>query len=141
MTLPIWPAGLSNFERSGWQSQPQDGRRKRQVDGGPPGYRRRFSRVARLVGLSLIVTHDQRELFWAFHDDACAAGSLLFRMPDPSNNGWALLASDGAPLLTGAGVPLLLARTWTCAWGDQVPAEVMTEQVRFRISFSVAVMP
>ncbi len=44
------------------------------------------------------------------------------------------------PLLTGAGVPILLAARWLCLFGDTPPSEVVVG-VEFRISFSVSVMP
>ncbi len=46
----------------------------------------------------------------------------------------------GRPLLTGAGMPILLAARWLCLFGDTPPSEVVVG-VEFRISFSVSVMP
>lgn len=141
MSYPIWPSGLDSIERDSYQAQPQDARRKRGFENGPPGYRRRFSAVARMVSMSLVTGAEGRARFHGFHDDDCAQGASLFWMPDPTRNGWPLLASDGTPLLAVAGQPLLVAAQWLCAWGDQPPVETMTEQVKFRISFNVVVMP
>lgn len=140
MSYPVWPAELTKFDRSGWQAQPQEARQRRQSDAGPPAYRRRFSAVARLVALSIVVTRNERAIFDRFHADTCAHGAHLFWMPDPTTDGWPLLHSDGRPLQS-AGTPLLLSARWLCSFGDQVPAAVIVEQVKFRISFNVVVMP
>jgi hypothetical protein len=138
--IAIWPIDLPRPERSSWSSQRQDGRRKRQGDTGPAGFGRRFSSVATTVGLSVVLSRSQKAVFDNFYDDDCAGGSRLFRMPDPSTDGWALLGSDSTPVLTGDGLPILLGRIWLCSWGDQPPTEAI-QGVEFRMSFSVQVMP
>jgi len=135
-----WPSELPLPDRQGWQAQHQDPRRKRQGDAGPPGYRRRFSSAARLVSLTLTLSRLQKGVFDRFFEIDCALGAHLFRMPDPTTDGWGMLTADGTPILTGAGAPLVLARIWLCAWGDQMPAESVVG-TEFRIAFSVAVMP
>lgn len=127
-------------ERDSWQLTPQEARRKRQNEAGPPSYRRRFSSAARLVSLSVILTRDQKAVFDLFYHDTCAEGSLLFWMPDPTTDGWQLLSSTGVPLLSGD-VPLLLSERWLCAWGDDQPVEAVVRQVKFQKTFSVVVMP
>lgn len=138
--IPAWPSELPNPERNTWQKTPQEARLKRRTDAGPPGYRRRFSSVAKLVNLSILVDRNGKAVFDNFHDLATAYGAKPFVMPDPTTDGWALLKSDGAPLLTHAGVPILLSARWLVQFGDQLPAETIVGN-RFRISFSVAVMP
>lgn len=78
MSYPSWPSDLPRPERSSYQLQPQDARRKRGFESGPPGYRRRFSAVAQMVTMSVILTAHQRSLFDAFYTDACAQGASLF---------------------------------------------------------------
>ncbi|MDO5648867.1 hypothetical protein [Paracoccus sp. (in: a-proteobacteria)] len=141
MSYPLWPAGLTQFERQGWQAQAQDSRRKRQADAGPPSFRRRFSSAARRVSLSLIASRDQKAVFDRFYDDECANGSTLFWMPDPATDGWPVLGNDGLRLLTGDGQLLLMAARWLCAWGDEPPVETIQGDTDFRIAFSVWVMP
>lgn len=121
--------------------QPQESRRARKGDAGPPGYRRRFSSVSQTVTLSVILTRDQRSVFDNFRRDTCADGSLAFWMPDPATDGWPLLGSDGSPLLTGDGQPLLMGGRWLCLWGDQLPTESIVRQVMFQKTFNVVVMP
>lgn len=133
-----WPSDLPKPERNSWQMTLQDGRRKAQPEAGPPRYRRRISKPARLVQMSVTLDRDQREIFDRFHSD-CANGTGLFYMPDPATDGWGLFGSDGQPLLSG-GVPLLLSARWLCSWGDQMPSETVIG-VEFRKSFSVVVMP
>lgn len=139
--IPEWPPGLTRFERAGWQSQPQDARRRSQTDVGPPRFRRRSSSAARMVGLSLITSRDERAVFDAFYEDTCVQGSLVFRMPDPATDGWQILDDAGAPLLTGTGAPFLLSAYWLCAWGDQPPVETLDGDVEFRKEFQVWVLP
>ncbi|ADE84730.1 hypothetical protein [Rhodobacter capsulatus] len=140
MSYPVWPSDLPRPERSSYQLQPQDARRKRGFEAGPPGYRRRFSAVAKLVSLSLILTANQRAVFDNFYGDDCAQGAALFWMPDATRDGQPLLTHDGQPLLTHDGTPILLASRWLCAWGDTPPIETI-QGIEFRKQFQVVVMP
>ncbi|WP_323036257.1 hypothetical protein [Pararhodobacter sp.] len=112
--IGTWPDTLPRPDRDSWQMTSQDARRKSQPDAGPPRYRRRFSSAARLVTLSVILTRDGKAIFDTFFHDDCADGSLLFTMPDPTTEGWPLLASDGTPILTDDGQPILLGGQWLC---------------------------
>lgn len=141
MIILTWPEELPHPERNTWQLQPQDARRKRQATVGPPSYRRRFSRVPKLVTLSVVLDRNQKQIFDNFYHYDCAEGSALFRMPDPTTDGWPMLTSEGAPILTSEGVPLLMSSIWLCAWGDQTPTETIQGQIEFRKTFSVVVMP
>jgi hypothetical protein len=135
-----WPTALPRPERNTWQLQPQDARRKRQPDAGPPSYRRRFSSVARNVTMSVLLSRSEKAIFDQFFHETCAEGSQLFYMPDPTTDGWPMLTSDGVPVLTGDGQPLLLSARWLCAWGDQMPTETL-QGLEFRKTFSVVVLP
>lgn len=140
MTL-VWPSDLPRPRRDGHRSQPMDPRLRKSPETGPPGWRRRYSSVARSVALVLDLSRAQKAVFDNFHAEATAYGTLPFTMPDPTTDGWPMLTGDGAPLLTQTGAPILLAATWLCLFGDQPPAESMVGGVTFRISFSVLVMP
>lgn len=141
MSYPVWPRGLVQFERSAWQSQPQDGRRRSQTDVGPPRFRRGISKVARRKALSLVLSRADLATFWRFHDEDCDHGSGLFWMPDPGTDGWKLLTGGNQHILTSAGQPILLASRMLCAWGDEPPVETIKADTDFRVSFSVWVMP
>lgn len=141
MSWPVWPEGLNKFDRPGWQVQVQEARQRRQSEFGPPGWKRRFSSVARYVSLSLTLSRDERAVFDRFYEEDCAQGSLPFYMPDPATHGWQLLATGGQQLLDGSGAPLLLAETWLCSWGEVPPAETITGQVDFLKTFQVVVLP
>jgi len=140
MTLPQWPAELPRPNRAGYQRQTDDPRLARSADAGPPSYRRRWSAVSRSVALVIDLGRSQKAVFDAFHDEVTAMGSLPFRMPDPTTDGWPVLTSDGVPILAGDGAPLLLAAHWLCLFGATTPVETM-HGLRFRISFSVTVLP
>jgi len=140
MTIATWPTALPRPERTSWSLTRQDARLKLGADAGPPRYRRRFSAVAKLVSLSIVVDRNGKAIFNRFFADTTEEGALLFYMPDPTTDGWVLYTSAGVPLLKGDGTPLLIASRWLCAWGDQMPTETIIG-VDFRISFSIAVMP
>jgi hypothetical protein len=135
-----WPAELPRPERQTWALTPQEARRKRQPDAGPPGYRRRFTSVARLVTMSVLLTRNGRAIFDRFFHEDCAEGSLNFWMPDPTTDGWPMLTSAGVPVLNGAGLPVLLSARWLCAWGDQMPGEAV-QGTEFRKTFGIVVLP
>ncbi|WP_320200492.1 hypothetical protein RMR16_008650 [Agrobacterium sp. rho-13.3] len=140
MTHPVWPVELPKPERGTWQSTPQDARLKRRSDAGPTSYRRRFSSASRTVSLSIVVNRNGKERFDRFFQRDTKGGSLLFWMPDPTTQGWALGTSDGAALLTGDGARILMARRWLVTFGGNLPVETV-QGVEFRFSFSVEVMP
>lgn len=141
MTIPAWPLELPRPNRSGWSAQMQDGRQHRATSGGPPGYRRRFSSSARLVGLEIDVSRREKGVFDKFFIEQTASGTTPFTMPDPTTDGWALLDESGHPLLDGDGSPILTSAIWLCLFGEAMPVEVIVVGLRFRIAFSVAVMP
>jgi hypothetical protein len=140
MTVLTWPSELPRPERDTWQRQPQDPRQKRVSENGPPGYRRKFSSVAKNITLSVILTRSQKQVFDRFYEVDAKHGSLLFNMPDPTTEGWALLSTDGQLLLQSAGVPLLLSGRWLCLFGESAPTETISG-IEFQIRFSVTVMP
>lgn len=140
MSYPVWPSEMPRPERSSYQMQLQEARRKRGFENGPPGYRRRFSAVAQMVTMSVILSANQRAIFDNFYVDDCSQGASLFWMPDPTRDGWPLLASDGTPLLGPGGVPLLTSGQWLCAWGEPPPIETL-QGIEFRKQFQIVVMP
>lgn len=140
MTVAIWPTDLPRPMRSGFQSQLDDPRMRKQSETGPPGYRRRFSSVARSVGMTIDVARWQKAVFDNFYEIQMSHGSLPFWMPDPLTDGWAMLTETGAPILTETGAPLLLSAQWLCLFGGSTPAETI-KGVRFRIAFTISVLP
>lgn len=141
MTLPAWPTDLPRPLRTSWGSALQDPRLRRAAETGPPGYRRRYSSVARIVGMEIDVSRAEKAVFDRFFEDTLKLGSLPFTMPDPVTDGWALLDTDGNPLLDGNGAPILLGAIWVCLFGAEMPTESIPGGTRFRIAFTVAVMP
>lgn len=135
-----WPSELPRPERPTWQRSLQDSRRKTQGEAGPARYRRKLSRVAQLVTMSLLLNRDLRAVFDRFYEVDCAGGTRLFRMPDPTTDGWALLSCEGVPLLVAEGQPLLMSKIWLCAWGDTPPGETIVG-IECRKTFNLQVMP
>ena len=139
MTHPVWPSELPRPTRAGYQAQHDDGRRRRHA-GGPPSYRRRFSSTAEMITLTIEVPRSKKAVFDQFFEMQTGNGTLPFWMPDPTTDGWALLASDGSAVLTDDGTPILLSAQWLCLFGDALPTETIVN-AQFAISFTVAVMP
>lgn len=138
--IASWPEELPRPDRNGWQRTAGEGRRRSQRDGGPPKVARRYSLVPDLVSMTIDVTRSEKARFDRFYRDELRRGTLPFLMPDPTTSGWQLLTGDEVPLVTDAGVPLLLEETWVCLFGENLPTETVYG-VRFRISFDIAVMP
>ena len=109
MSVPAWPSALPRPTRSGWQSQLDDPRLPKAAAGGPPGYRRRWSSVARNVTLVIIVSRSQKAVFDTFFEQTTDFGATPFTMPDATTDGWPMLTGDGSPVLDGSGLPVLLS--------------------------------
>lgn len=139
MTVANWPAELPRPSRKDYSAQLIDNRLKKRSRG-VPGHRRATSLAGETVTLSIFVTRSLRAVFEEFYRTETGGGTLPFYMPDPTTDGWPLLADDGAPLLQPDGTPILLSATWLCLWGDATPL-VKVRGVRFDINFSVTVMP
>ena len=140
MTLPALPDVLNCPLRAAWNAQSQDPRQQRAVDAGPPGTKRRWSSVARGVQLEIEVGRLGKAVFEKFYRVTTQTGSLPFTMQDPTTHGWPLLASDGRALLGPDGTPILLAATWVCKFGQEMPSERLIG-ARFQIAFPIWVMP
>lgn len=134
-----WPAQLPPPERDSWRMTTLEARRKTTPEAGPPRYRRRFSAVPKLVTLSWVLARWQRQVFDEFYE-ATRFGSELFRMADPTTDGWPLLDAQGVPVLTQTGQPVLMSGIWLCAWGDELPTETISG-IEFRKTASIVVMP
>lgn len=140
MTIPFWPSVLPRPERDTWAKSPGEARVKKRSEAGPPAYRRRFSAVPKTVRLSMMISRAHKAIFDDFFENVTSYGSRLFYMPDPTTDLWALLDDQGNQILTESGSPILLSAVWLCFFGDDQPAETVVG-MRFRITFSVVVMP
>lgn len=137
----IWPTELDPPERESWGAQWDDARAHRSGEGRPSRYGRRMSAVSERVQMSLICTARQRAIFKRFYIRDTRRGALLFWMPDPSRDGWPLATPTGAPLVTPGGAPLQISARWLCLFGRETPTEASANQVEFRMSFAVEVLP
>lgn len=139
-----WPADLPKPERNTWNAQDQDARKARQSEKGPPSWSRSFSSAATRISMSMLLTRDQKAVFDNFWRVDTKRGVLVFRMPDPTTDGWPLLASDGQPLLISGGPndgkPILMAAIWLCRFGEGVPVETV-QGVHVRKTFNIVAMP
>ncbi|WP_146592200.1 hypothetical protein [Puniceibacterium confluentis] len=140
MSIDVWPADLPLPGRSDYSQSWQEARLARPADAGPPSYRRRTSAVARPVTLSMRLYRSQKAVFDQFYADTVCYGAKPFTMPDPTTDGWPLLSAGGVPVLTEEGTPILLSAQWLCLFGDTSP-QVRVDGLRFRVSFSIWVMP
>ncbi len=135
-----WPSELPRPERDTWQMQTENNRIKRQGDGGSPWYKRKYSRAAKFINLSLLLDRDLKAVFDEFYEDTTASGTINFYMPDPTTDGWSILDQNGRSLLNEDNRPLLISSTVLCSFGDETPIETVVG-VGFRKSFSLVVYP
>lgn len=140
MSVPIWPSELPRPTRSDFSATSQEARIAKQADTGPPGYRPRFSSVARPISLAVILSRSQKGRFDRFYIEEIKRGAAVFWMPDPVTDGWPMLTAQGEPVLTADGRPVLVAAQWLCLMGPP-PVETIYGQVEFKISFQVDVLP
>lgn len=136
-----WPAGLEQPERNSWTESRIDPRTRRAAEAGVPRWRRRFSAVPRTLSMSLVCTRAQKGIFDRFFEQETRHGAHLFWMSDAATDGWALLDEGFTQMLDEAGVPLLDSVMLLCSFGDELPRTTVVEQVKFRISFSLVVLP
>lgn len=140
MTLAAWPSTLPKPNRDAHQAQLQEARLTRSAETGPPAFRRRWSAVAKTVGLAVDVDRTGKSTLDAFFETTLKHGALPFTMPDPVTDGWPLLTDGGAPVLDEGGAPVLMSAIWICKFAEP-PRETLTRPLWFRMAFSVLVMP
>lgn len=143
MTLAWYPPELPRPERAPYKFARGDGRSRRAEDAGPANVRRRFSAVANTVSFSTVLTRAQLARFDRWFDEEIKQGTQPFLMSAPDTDGLPLLADDGTPLTTEDGTPILIAETWLCLIGQQMPARAPSSpgSIQWRVSFDIAVMP
>lgn len=139
MSVILWPERLGRPMQEGYQRQRNETRQRSAPDRGPRRTNRRTTRLADTVALTLDFDRSEKAIFDWFYEQETEEGLRWFVMPEPTTHGWALKTSDGAPLHTHDGEPILLSRWQRCQFGDQQPAETVYG-VRFRISFTLDVL-
>ncbi len=140
MNYPRWPASLPLPLRDGFNLAFGDGRSMTQPDAGTPRIRRRFSKAAKMIAMTVILTRGQLAVFETFFDETLKSGSLAFIMADPTTNGWPISDEAGNPLTDEAGNPLTMVADWLCVFGQALPS-IAIAGVEFRVSFQIMVMP
>jgi len=138
--IPEWPEDLPCPSRVGYSLSFGDGRIKKEAEGGPPGYRRRYSLTPKTATMTVVMTRDQYALFEAFFDETLKAGSLPFTMVDVLKDGVPALDEFDVPILDGEGNPVLIAATNLCLFGDGLP-QVVAMSRRVKVTFSLVQMP
>lgn len=140
MTMPSWPTELLRPLVEGFQQGREDNRLIARSDRGPPRVRRGMSKATQAVGVAFYVTHDQRARFDRFYDEETDIGALPFLVPAWGVDNHDLLTGDGLNLLTHDDVPLLIASTWVCLFGQTAPS-VVPMGLEWRISFDLVILP
>lgn len=140
MSVPVWPAELPRPNRSGFSRSKGETRRITKPDQGPPRTRRARSKNADTIQMTITVSRDGLAVFDAFFEDVLGGGSLPFLMADPETDDWPLLGADGVALTDETGQPLLVASTWVCMFGEQLPVSAPAG-VEWQVSFGISVMP
>lgn len=113
-----WPDGLPCPVWAGYGVSPADTRISKSAEAGPPGYRRRASKVAKAVAATVHLDANQFCQFELFYEETLKAGSLPFWMRDKLRDGQPILLSSGAPMLDSSGAPILMTAIDLCIFGD-----------------------
>lgn len=140
MSYPRWPAALPKPLREGLSDTAGDGRKMTQPDAGTPRVRRGFSRAAKPVSMTLIVTRSERAVLETFCEETLKNYALAFVMADPQTDGWGICDEAGNPLTDEAGNPLTMVADWLCLFGNPLPT-FTPAGVDFRVSFQIMVLP
>ncbi|WP_238121957.1 MULTISPECIES: hypothetical protein [unclassified Xanthobacter] len=144
MSVAMWPTTLPQLVLlDGYEEQPGDGRLFFEPEAGPPLVRPQTQAAVQQVAADLwLDTLDQREIFLDFWRRTLSQGALPFWRPDPVRHGVSLLAAPGgAPLLTAAGLRLLVSAWWLCQFGRAAPRLVPLGGTAWRVSTSLLVLP
>lgn len=139
MTHAVWPEDLPRPSRVGYQVAFGEGRLRRAGEG-PPGYKRKFSRMPTGDSVTMTLGRSQYLIFKTFYDDTVKGGSLLFWMPDPMLDGTAALDAEDEPLLDANGQPVIVSRKTLCLFGEP-PPQVVSSQSRMSVTFTLVRMP
>jgi hypothetical protein len=140
MSMPSWPVELKKPLSDGFQQAREDNRRIMRAERGPPRIRRGSSKAAEAVSVAFYCSHDQRARFDRFHIEETEEGALPFLVPAWGVDNHDLLTADGLNLLTHDDVPLLIASTWVCLFGQTMPS-VVAMGLEWRVSFDLVILP
>lgn len=140
MSMPSWPVELKKPLADGFQQAREDNRRLLRAERGPPRVRRGSSKASEAVSVAFYLSHDQRARFDRFHIEETEEGALPFLVPAWGVDNHDLWTADGLNLLTHDDVPLLIASTWVCLFGQTMPS-VVAMGVEWRISFDLVILP
>jgi hypothetical protein len=136
----LWPPALPAPLRADLSRSYVETRIRKQVDAGPPGYRRRYSLMPMTYQLSIAVGMDGVAIFDEFYIVTLKNGTLPFVMDQPELIGAVLRDEDGRPVLgmDGKQIPLDIGATFV--FGDGLPVTIPWG-VGFKISFEAILLP
>lgn len=142
MTAPVWPSSdLPTPLFEGYSTQSGDMRLKRQVESGPPGYRRRFSVNLKTVNLSIDVTVTQMLIFDYFFETTLHVGTLPFWMADPILDGAGLEDGDD-PIIDSNANEIAITVNRLYVFGNDMPRTTpFVIGGKYKIDFSLVQMP
>lgn len=139
MALPAWPEELDPPMRAGYTILRTEARRRSKVEQGPHRQGRRLSAVSVPVAMTLDVSRDERARFDRFYDEEVSEGSLPFLIKDPTTHDLPILIG-GVQLLDHLDRIITIAAWQLARFGESLP-EVTVIGIRYRIRFSIEVMP
>lgn len=139
MALPRWPEELDPPLREGYAIARSENRLRRPLEQGPHRQRRKFSSVPTSVPMIIDVSRDHRARFDRFYDEQVVSGSLPFLIKDPTTHGLPIMIA-GVWLLDAAGQVITMA-AWQLARFGAPPPQATVIGVRYRIHFTIEVMP
>ncbi len=140
MPLVQWPFELPLPMRAGFAKSRLEARRASRPDAGPKRSRRQWSKVGQSVSMMLDLSVDELARFDLFYNEETKEGSLPFAMAEPGKDGHGLLNEVDFVLTDENDNPVLIASTWLCLFGEQLPSDGVIG-VRRRLNFDLAVLP
>ncbi|WP_221235574.1 hypothetical protein [Sagittula marina] len=120
---------------------PQNARKERTGDTGPPRFRRKFSAVSEGLSMQCIMNLTQFHTFKYFYTETLQQGSLPFIMPDRVQTGAPVATEGGAILLTEDDFPIAVVRNRLCVFGEPYSANRFSLACDFTVSFTLWDLP
>jgi hypothetical protein len=139
--LAQWPSELPRPNRDSYAVSPGDPRRLTRPETGPLRIGRQYSQSAVTVAMTMIVSRDGRARFERFIAEEIGHGTLPFVMNAPDTDGITLTDETGVALTDETGAVLTISALWLCLIGREPPVITSTTGIRWKIAFSVEVLP
>jgi hypothetical protein len=141
--VPVWPKELPQRVLStGFSRTYDDGVQATSMGAGVQKTRLQTVAAPEQVQASIMATEEGIARFRRFRNEEVGRGSLPFLMPDQVCDGASITASDGTPLLTAGGQPLMQTSWWLVMFTPgSPPRDGENRGLEFTITFQLTILP